>query len=183
MVPPGPIPNPEVKHQHVDGSRTTGPARVDSRQGSNEAPEPKGSGASSVLHHSAQRAEFFTQGVALFSPSGAADTSPRPAGRSSPRAQRALKTAIHLRGIPSRSVKATPVPRPVSAPDGATPRPTVRPEPPGVDSRHPSPPLRGYAEAGGSNEAPEPKGSGASSVRSEERRVGKECRSRWSPYH
>ena len=48
MAPPGPIPNPEVKHQHVDGSRTTGPARVDSRQGSNEAPEPKGSGASSV---------------------------------------------------------------------------------------------------------------------------------------
>ena len=33
MVPPGPIPNPEVKHQHVDGSRTTGPARVDSCQG------------------------------------------------------------------------------------------------------------------------------------------------------
>ena len=33
MAPPGPIPNPEVKHQHVDGSRTTGPARVDSRQG------------------------------------------------------------------------------------------------------------------------------------------------------
>ena len=46
----------------------------------------------------------------------------------------------------------------------ATPRPTVRTEPPGVDSRHPSTPLRGYAEAGGSNEAPEPKGSGASSV-------------------
>ena len=52
MVPPGPIPNPEVKHQHVDGSRTTGPARVDSRQGSNEAPEPKGSGASSVYERS-----------------------------------------------------------------------------------------------------------------------------------
>ena len=33
MAPPGPIPNPEVKHQHVDGSRTTGPARVDSCQG------------------------------------------------------------------------------------------------------------------------------------------------------
>ena len=49
MAPPGPIPNPEVKHQHVDGSRTTGPARVDSRQGSNEAPEPRGSGASSVF--------------------------------------------------------------------------------------------------------------------------------------
>ena len=48
MVPPGPIPNPEVKHQHVDGSRTIGPARVDSRQGSIEAPEPKGPGASSV---------------------------------------------------------------------------------------------------------------------------------------
>ena len=26
-------------------------------------------------------------------------------------------------------------------------------------------------------------GGGYSSVRSEERRVGKECRSRWSPYH
>ena len=34
----------------------------------------------------------------------------------------------------------------------ATLRPTVRTEPPGVDSRHPSTPLRGYAEAGGSNE-------------------------------
>ena len=34
----------------------------------------------------------------------------------------------------------------------ATPRPTVRTEPPGVDSCHPSTPLRGYAEAGGSNE-------------------------------
>ena len=33
MAPPGSIPNPEVKHQHVDGSRTTGPARVDSCQG------------------------------------------------------------------------------------------------------------------------------------------------------
>ena len=32
MAPPGPIPNPEVKHRHVDGSRTTGPARVDSCQ-------------------------------------------------------------------------------------------------------------------------------------------------------
>src|SRR3712207_9081224 len=28
-----------------------------------------------------------------------------------------------------------------------------------------------------------PTGSGARSDRSEERRVGKECRSRWSPYH
>ena len=28
-----------------------------------------------------------------------------------------------------------------------------------------------------------PKGSGVSLNRSEERRVGKECRSRWSPYH
>ena len=27
------------------------------------------------------------------------------------------------------------------------------------------------------------KGGGTSSYRSEERRVGKECRSRWSPYH
>ena len=26
-------------------------------------------------------------------------------------------------------------------------------------------------------------GSGCSAIRSEERRVGKECRSRWSPYH
>ena len=28
-----------------------------------------------------------------------------------------------------------------------------------------------------------PSGSGKSTFRSEERRVGKECRSRWSPYH
>ena len=41
MAPPGPIPNPEVKHQHVDGSRTTGPARVDSRQGSIKAARRK----------------------------------------------------------------------------------------------------------------------------------------------
>ena len=41
MVPPGPIPNPEVKHQHVDGSRTIGPARVDSCQGSNEGRKEK----------------------------------------------------------------------------------------------------------------------------------------------
>ena len=33
MAPPGPIPNPEVKHWSVDGSRTIGPARVDRRQG------------------------------------------------------------------------------------------------------------------------------------------------------
>ena len=44
MAPPGPIPNPEVKHQHVDGSRTTGPARVDSCQGK-QAPDSKESGA------------------------------------------------------------------------------------------------------------------------------------------
>ena len=66
MVPPGPIPNPEVKHQHVDGSRTTGPARVDSRQGSNEAPEPKGSGASSVF-----RVEQLNTGERLCRPQGA----------------------------------------------------------------------------------------------------------------
>ena len=32
MVPPGPIPNPEVKHWRVDDSRTIGPAKVDRRQ-------------------------------------------------------------------------------------------------------------------------------------------------------
>src|SRR5256884_8765746 len=32
-------------------------------------------------------------------------------------------------------------------------------------------------------EGPPATGSGLASVRSEERRVGKECRSRWSPYH
>ena len=32
MAPPGPIPNPEVKHWRVDDSRTTGPAKVDRRQ-------------------------------------------------------------------------------------------------------------------------------------------------------
>ena len=34
MAPPGPIPNPEVKHRRVDGSRTIGPARVDRCQDS-----------------------------------------------------------------------------------------------------------------------------------------------------
>ena len=32
MAPPGPIPNPEVKHWRVDDSRTIGPAKVDRRQ-------------------------------------------------------------------------------------------------------------------------------------------------------
>ena len=32
MEPPGPIPNPEVKHISADGSRTIGPARVGRRQ-------------------------------------------------------------------------------------------------------------------------------------------------------
>ena len=32
MAPPGPIPNPEVKHWRVDDSRTLGPAKVDRRQ-------------------------------------------------------------------------------------------------------------------------------------------------------
>ena len=31
--------------------------------------------------------------------------------------------------------------------------------------------------------SPETKASGVGRTRSEERRVGKECRSRWSPYH
>ena len=44
MAPPGPIPNPEVKHQHVDGSRTTGPARVDSCQGKRSPETEKVSG-------------------------------------------------------------------------------------------------------------------------------------------
>ena len=48
MAPPGPIPNPEVKHQHVDGSRTTGPARVDSCQGK-QAPQNESSAGLSVL--------------------------------------------------------------------------------------------------------------------------------------
>ena len=34
MAPLGPIPNPEVKHRRVDGSRTIGPARVDRCQDS-----------------------------------------------------------------------------------------------------------------------------------------------------
>ena len=48
MVPPGPIPNPEVKHQHVDGSRTTGPARVDSCQGK-RSPQNESSAGFSVI--------------------------------------------------------------------------------------------------------------------------------------
>ena len=53
MVPPGPIPNPEVKHQHVDGSRTTGPARVDSCQGK-QSPQNESSAGFSVCRRSLQ---------------------------------------------------------------------------------------------------------------------------------
>ena len=38
-------------------------------------------------------------------------------------------------------------------------------------------------ESGFAKEYIEENGEDASSTRSEERRVGKECRSRWSPYH
>src|SRR3712207_7405454 len=41
------------------------------------------------------------------------------------------------------------------------------------------PPARGAAGAGGPDQPVAPAGH----LRSEERRVGKECRSRWSPYH
>ena len=44
MAPPGPIPNPEVKHWRVDDSRTTGPAKVDRCQDqcSPQCPKPCG---------------------------------------------------------------------------------------------------------------------------------------------
>ena len=62
MVPPGPIPNPEVKHQHVDGSRTTGPARVDSCQGK-QSPQNESSAGFSVCglcpQISTERSEDF----------------------------------------------------------------------------------------------------------------------------
>src|SRR5260370_2178494 len=44
-------------------------------------------------------------------------------------------------------------------------------------------PAMGFAGVGGPIEADEEDGGGGASQRSEERRVGKECRSRWSPYH
>ena len=86
MVPPGPIPNPEVKHQHVDGSRTTGPARVDSRQGSNEAPEPKGSGASSV-----SGVEYFVHGGVVLLPSSQVASGAPPAPHPRKRGQTAAR--------------------------------------------------------------------------------------------
>ena len=46
----------------------------------------------------------------------------------------------------------------------------------GQEVRHPVP-LQGHGELPGEGEV------GAQRSRSEERRVGKECRSRWSPYH
>ena len=68
MAPPGPIPNPEVKHQHVDGSRTTGPARVDSCQGK-QAPQNESSAGLSVSHAPRRRSVFTfhrTRGVRFF---------------------------------------------------------------------------------------------------------------------
>ena len=68
MAPPGPIPNPEVKHQHVDGSRTTGPARVDSCQGKRSPETEKVSGLS--ISHAPRRRSVFTfhrtRGVRFF---------------------------------------------------------------------------------------------------------------------
>ena len=73
MVPPGPIPNPEVKHQHVDGSRTTGPARVDSCQGK-QSPQNESSAGFSVcrrsLQISSERSEDFDRPRAGFRPAG-----------------------------------------------------------------------------------------------------------------
>src|SRR6266542_6317344 len=46
-----------------------------------------------------------------------------------------------------------------------------------------SAPAPGSAAAPGSAPAPDLAAGPAGSPRSEERRVGKECRSRWSPYH
>src|SRR2546421_2537396 len=63
-----------------------------------------------------------------------------------------------------------------------------------VTFRHPSPPAGGPAPSGGTfmrggrfrRAAPSAPGlcrTSRAALRSEERRVGKECRSRWSPYH
>ena len=64
MAPPGPIPNPEVKHQHVDGSRTIGPARVDSCQDSRSPRTERFAGFSyqgvSLDLHTARSAVFTT---------------------------------------------------------------------------------------------------------------------------
>ena len=71
MAPPGPIPNPEVKHQHVDGSRTIGPARVDSCQGK-QSPQNESSAGFSVCRQSLQisttRSVDFDQPQAGFRP-------------------------------------------------------------------------------------------------------------------
>ena len=80
MVPPGPIPNPEVKHQHVDGSRTTGPARVDSCQGK-QAPQNESSAGLSFC-----RGERSGHGGVVLLPSSQVD-SPPPHRRLTPSGQ------------------------------------------------------------------------------------------------
>ena len=81
--------------------------------------------------------------------------------------------------LPPESVPST-TPNPLSVPDPipAAPEPQVPP----VES---APPTFNWSNPGG---APEPTIPATAAipeqpVRSEERRVGKECRSRWSPYH
>ena len=55
----------------------------------------------------------------------------------------------------------------------------------GIDSREAAETLRGSRLAARASDLPEPEPGQAylHELRSEERRVGKECRSRWSPYH
>ena len=75
-------------------------------------------------------------------------------------------------------VEETPIVTPEPEP---TPAPTVEPEPDPEPEPTPAPTVEPEPD-------PEPEQKGGSSMgtlllRSEERRVGKECRSRWSPYH
>src|SRR6266850_2477888 len=48
---------------------------------------------------------------------------------------------------------------------------------------HPAGLAQGQAASGGQPQGDDPHHGGPAGCRSEERRVGKECRSRWSPYH
>src|SRR3989442_13573156 len=62
--------------------------------------------------------------------------------------------------------------------EGRAPTSATRPSHPLASRR-----LRVYLEPGTSDPVRLPESPGRMTTRSEERRVGKECRSRWSPYH
>src|SRR5262245_65760181 len=81
-------------------------------------------------------------------------------------------------GAPATSDGSPPAPQPAIAPTSTPPQPVgaaVASAPPGV----PTPPSTVISVDGRVTLVRDD----ALLVRSEERRVGKECRSRWSPYH